>query len=201
MPATVTDAYATAATYRDIFDKSVNAEDPEILTDLTALSRYLDREMGRFFTKDAAPVARTFMPEGNWRTLWVDDLVSVTTIKLDDNADGTAETALAAGDYVLTPRNAALGSEARPYTAVEMTNTGTRLYFPGHRVVEITGVWGWPAVPDAIARATCHLTAILRLETARAQAMVSEIGQLMQMSPKAMGIVDRLAEVYRRRSP
>lgn len=196
----VTDALATVAMYKDIADKSVATEDPEILTDLTAMSRMLERELGRFFTKDAAGVARTYIPEGNWRTLWVDDLVSVSAIKLDDNADGTAETALLATDYVLTPRNAAFGSEARPYTAIEMTDTGTRLYFPERRLVEITGIWGWPAVPDAIARATCHLTALLRLETPRAQAMVSEIGQLMQMSPKAMGIVDRLAEVYRRRS-
>lgn len=200
----VSDALTDAATYRAVIDKSDTGEDAEILTDLKAVSRYLERELrgeGRHFTKDTAGVARTFMPEGNFVELWIDDFVSVSALKIDDNFDGTAETTVAATDYVLRPRNAAVGAEARAYTSIEMLPTGTRLYFFSHTVVEVTGVWGWPAIPDAIARAVCHLTAILRLETPRAQATVSELGQLMQMSPKAMGIIDRLGESYRRRSP
>ena len=129
----VSDAFATAAEYRSAIDKTIATDDPTILTNLKAVARYMERELrgpGRHFTKDDAATARTFMPEGDWCELWVDDLVSVTTIKLDDNADGTAETALSATDYVLTPRNAALGSEPRPYTCIEMTNTGSRLYWP-----------------------------------------------------------------------
>lgn len=200
----VTDAFETAANYRAVIDKTDTGEDAEILTDLTAIARFMERELrgeGRHFTKDAGNVARTFKPEGNFPELWVDDFVSVSTLKIDDNFDGTAETVVVAADYVLKPRNAAVGAEPRAFTSIEMTNTGTRLYFYANTVVEVTGVWGWPSIPEAIKRASIHLTAILRLETPRAQATVSEIGQLMQMSPKAMGIIDRLGEVYRRRTP
>lgn len=197
----VTDSYSTAAAYRSFITKTDTGKDTDILTDLTTISRYLDRELGRFFTKDAAAVARTYVADADWTTLYTADIVSVTSIKLDDNGDGTAETALAATDYTLIPRNAVAGSEARPYTGIEMSRTGTRAAFAAGQVVEVTAVWGWPAVPGPIARATVELTAILRLETPRAQATISEIGQLVTMSAKARNIVWDLAQIYRRYSP
>lgn len=194
----MTDAYADAATYRAVVDKSDTGADAAILTDLTAISRYIDAKLGRFFTKDAVAVARVYPAEDVWRTLYVDDLVSVTSIKIDDNASGifTDDTALGPLDYELLPRNAPSGPEPRPYTAIEMTFYGTRYSFPGNTRVQVTGIWGWPAVPAAIARACCHLTGILRLETPRAQATVSEIGQVVQASWQARNIIESLITEY-----
>lgn len=50
----ISDAYATAATYRDITGKTDTSEDAEILTDLKAVSRFLEGRLHRFFNKDAA---------------------------------------------------------------------------------------------------------------------------------------------------
>src|SRR3989304_3297059 len=123
----VSDAYATVAQYKTVFEKTVATEDAEILDDLKAVSRYLDRKLNRFFTVDAASVARTYMPRGagvpsrsDWaesenpwkyggliRVLHVDDIANATIgIKIDEDRDGSFadEVALAVADYELLPR-------------------------------------------------------------------------------------------------
>ena len=88
----VTDAYASAATYRALIDKSDTGEDAEILTDLTAVSRWMERKLGRFFTTDASAVKRVYQstPYSNQpKSLFIDDLVTVTAIKADTDDDGT----------------------------------------------------------------------------------------------------------------
>ena len=56
----VSDPYADPPTYRAVVTKSDSGSDAEVLQDLVAISRYLDRRLGRFFSKDAAPVARMY---------------------------------------------------------------------------------------------------------------------------------------------
>ena len=151
----VTDAYASTTTYRDLISKTDTAEDAEIDGDLKAVSRYLDRRLGRFFTKDASAVARTYMrgPQTDPRILWVDDIAaSPTSIKIDDDNDGSFadETALAAADFELWPLNAGKGAEPQPWTMIYLPKSGSKGNWPaGHRV-EVTAQWGWPAIPG------CH---------------------------------------------
>ena len=216
----ITDAYATAAEYRGVIDKDNTAEDAEVLVDLTAISRYIERKLNRFFNKDASDATRLYVPratgvpsrpdwaesENPWkygglsRVLYTDDIVSVTTIKIDEDRDGSFadETALAAADYELTPRNAADGPEPSPYTAIELTTWGSKnAYTPGARV-EVVGIFGWPAVPAAIKSACIHLTAILRLETPRASRTVSDIGAVVETSQEGSMIINDLLRHYRR---
>jgi len=195
----VVDAYASVAEYRGAIDKSDTTDDTEILTDLTAISRWIDQRFGRFWTQDTGDVSRTYRTHAFTDDLLdIDDLVSVTSIKIDENNNGlfTDETALVAGDYELLPLNAGAGSEPRPYRHIHLTPNGTKVQFPASTLVQVTGRWGWPAIPGAIKRATIHLTAILRLETPRAEARVSELGQLIQLSPQARYIVEDLARAY-----
>ena len=211
----ISDAYATAAEYRAATDKVDTSEDAAILTDLTAVSRMIELELGRFFNKDASDVARDFIAfasgpvypeaENPWRwargskTLELGcDLATVTSVVVDDDGDGTPETTVTTGNYQLWPLNADKGPEARPYRALFIPEWSTRSAWPSSRIVRITGKFGWPAVPGAIKAATIQLTAILRIETPRAEARVSELGQLVQMSPKAMGIVHDLKRNYSR---
>jgi len=141
------------------------------------------------------------MPLMRDAVIYVEDLVSAATIKIDEDQDGdfSDETALAASDYELIPRSAPYGSEPRPYTAIELTTWGTKgCFVPGARV-EVTGVHGWPSVPAAIKRACIQLTAILRLDSPRAQRQVTDLGQVVEMSPQGAGIVrDLIREGYRR---
>lgn len=206
----VTDAYASAATYRAIADKDSTAEDTEILDDLRAISRYLDGKLGQFFTQDASAVARLFEGNGE-RVLRLDGIegcpgIASTTglvVKVDLNGDydvtDTGETLTINTDFWVAPANAAQGAEARPWTALEVTPSTTVLstWPKRRRAVQVTAIFGWPAVPKSIERATCLLAAIMRMETARAIVQRSEIGEMIEASREARGIVDNLSKHYR----
>lgn len=192
----ITDAYADAATYRTVISLDTQTEDQEITTDLTAVSRYMERKVGTCWNKDATAVTRVFQPKGG-RHLFIDDLVSVTTLKVDTDADGSFadETAYAATDYELLPRNAVDGPEAHPYTCIYIPTWSTKSIWVPTQLVEINGIWGWPSVPDRVKRACIHLTAILRLETPRATRTTSELGEILETNPRAMDIVHDLIRV------
>ncbi len=185
-------AYASAAEYRASIDKVDTSEDAEVLVDLTTVSRYIEHRTTRFFNKDAAAVARIYQPK--WPdALEVDDVVSITTVKVDADLDGTYETTLTAGtDYELLPRNAADGPEPGPYTTLKRL---TGAWLPSSRV-EVTAVFGWPSVPGPVKAACIHLTAILRLETPRAQAQVTDLGQIVSINPQARGLIENLILDY-----
>lgn len=222
----LTDPYASVQEYRDVVDKTDAASDGAILDDLTAVSRWLDLKLGRFFTKDAAPVARVFtipgalrnrfmVPPLGWaesenpymygtwsRSLTVDDIASTTGLSIicDTDRNGLFDDgALAATDYELWPLNAALGPEPKPYTTIVIPSWSTVGGFPVGVRVQVTAVWGWPAIPAAIARATCHLTGILRLESPRATSRVNELGEVLSTSKQARDLLEDLRAQYARK--
>lgn len=194
----VTDAYASAAEYRSAIAKSDVGDDAQIIIDLTAVSRYLERRLNRFFTRDTSAVVRIYDDEGGLPSIYVDDVVSVTSLKIDENMDGAYELTIASTDYELLPRNAADGPEPSPYNEIALAPWGARTKFAHGSRIELTAVFGWPSVPAPIKSGCIQLTAILRLETPRASATVSELGQVVQSSPQARGIVDSLIKHYRK---
>jgi hypothetical protein len=124
------------------------------LTDaLDAATTAIDNDTGRSFATSAS-ITRTFGAPAASRVLRVPDLVSVTTLKVDDDDDGTFEITIASTDYELDT----VHPSPFPYDTVRLTDRS----FPGpglrRRRVEITGVWGWSAVPDPINQA-CTLLA------------------------------------------
>lgn len=138
-----------------------------ILNDIvTAVSRQIDRHCGRHFYRDGTtgvPVARYFEVDDPCELeLGVfNDLVSVTSLKVDSNGDGTYDSTIT--NYVLCPKGAATRAPVpEPYTEIELL-TGTT--FPlgvttGREfLIEVTGVWGWPAVPAEVRQAARILVA------------------------------------------
>ncbi len=231
----VTDSYATAALYRTVISKTDTGSDADIALDLQAVSRWIDLKVGRFFTMDAAPVARVFTPSQSLRLLgqlpigwaesenpyrwgpWarhqnVDDLAAApTSIIVDDDQDGnfTNDTALNGtsqgytggyADYELWPLNAPLGPEPAPWTMIVLPLHSARIGFLAGQRIQITGQWGWPVIPEAIVRATCHLTGILRLESPRATTRVNEMNQVVSTSRPAQEIIQDLVRRYARQS-
>lgn len=206
MPAAVTDGYATAAEYRAAIKKSDSSVDAAILTDLKGMSRVIEVATGRFFTKDAAAVARLF--DQRWRVdrdtgfykLRVGDIASTSNfaIKVDTDRDGSFadETAWDAADYELWPLNAPLGAEAWPWDTIAVPSWSTKSAPVGLRV-QVTAIWGWPAVPEAIKRACIELTGILRLETPRANRTLNlTVNEVTSMSRQAADIISALQEAY-----
>jgi hypothetical protein len=201
----LTDAYATAAEYRTITGTSGttdNNSDANILRDLKAVSRLIERRTGRFFNMDAAALARIFYARESGPHLYVDDIASLTNfaIKVDTDGDGSFadETAFAAADYELRPLTAPLGPEPRPWTEIYLPSWTTQSYWNISDRIEVTAIWGWPAVPDAIKDAAVQLTAILRLQSPRATNRVNEMGDVLSTSRQARDIIDQLIGAYSR---
>jgi hypothetical protein len=164
MPAAVTDPYAVAADYRARVDKTGTSDDTLILAQLTSVSRWLDKELRRFFTKDAAAITRVFDGNGEMR-LWLPDIATSTglVVKADLDADYlfTDETALVLDtDFWLGPPNADKGPEPRPWEYIEVSPNSTLLScWPlQQRSIQIAAIWGWPAVPGIIMELTCNIT-------------------------------------------
>jgi hypothetical protein len=130
---------------------AMDASRDELLTlDLAAASRSIDDHCGRYFYADPAASARSYAicgrtlrdRSGRYRLL-IDDVASLTDLVVEIG-DGSSWTAVT--DYRVEPRNAL--SARRPITSL------SRLGGWGSDEVRVTAVWGWPAVPDAVVKAT-----------------------------------------------
>jgi hypothetical protein len=174
---------------------------------LAAASRWIDDYCDRHFWQDGTvgtPVARTFTPCSNGcRCIDIDDLVSVTTLKTDDAGDGTYETTWSASDFQLQPVNRPTG---HPYTQVEAVGSLTfpARTAPGSRAnrVEITGVWGWGAIPAPVHTA-CLIEASKELKRRFSPEGVAGFGEfgLVRISSKPVDpTVEQLLSPYTRTS-
>jgi len=138
---------------------TVSTFDTDITNACAAASRGIDRACSRRFWLDSGTNnIRYYQGNPQKLILGIDDLVTVTTIKLDTDGDATFSTTLTANtDYVLDPLNAAVESPARPYTRLVLNHLSSYSYPSYVRSVKITGAFGWATVPDEIVRATTIL--------------------------------------------
>lgn len=213
----ITDAYVSEPEYRAA-KKQESSEDAETnKVYLNAAARYLDRKLDRpsGFNKDATASERIYTvtstgkvydgwaeSENPWkygglrRVIDVDDLVSVSSITMDENRTGSFDTTLSASDYELLPLNAQKGAEVRPYTQIGMTSWGTYTAWPTGARVKVTGIFGWPSVPDAIKVANIELAAILQLKSPYATGRIDDIDQTLGMAPQARALLRDLHTSY-----
>lgn len=124
-----------------------------------ATSRWIDRYCGRHFFRMTD--VRTFQPDSIW-LLTVDDIVSVTSLKVDNDGDGVYEQTWTQGtNYQLRIAdgqfNQMATGEAKPYTQVQVIGGSNFFPFLWPYVhldrVQISGVFGWPQVPPAVTQA------------------------------------------------
>lgn len=176
-----------------------------LLSQLKATSRWLERKLEQFFNRDATATTRVYVPPYTGyglspSLLDIEPVVSVSAVKVDTNAGGTFdETALAVTEYRLLPVNAAAGPEPRPYRQLDVTPWGSQGSWPATVQLQVTGIHGWPAVPEAIINATVEFTAMLRGESPFATGRITEMNQLVAsetVSPQARAILKGLIEVY-----
>jgi len=157
---TITNGYITlseARVWLGLETTDTTANDAVIESSVESASRAIDLFCNRHFYTMAATMYYT--PE-DARIVFTDDIVSITALKTDDNADGTYETSWTAdAHYYKQPYNAAY--RGRPYTFLEISDTTTK-YFPNtvRRGLQIYGVFGWSAVPKDVKQAC-------KIETAR----------------------------------
>jgi hypothetical protein len=163
----------------------------------TLIDLYCDRKTG-FGT---ATETRYYTAE-DYEYVLTDDLVSVTTLQTDDDANGTYETTWTVGtDYVLAPRNAAL--DGFPYTEIDTSVTWPR-NFPKdvYLGVKVVGVFGFPAVPAAVKQAEIiQAGAVWNSRTAPFGVIGSaDLGGILRMSRALHPEAALILEPYRKRN-
>jgi hypothetical protein len=163
----------------------------------TLIDLYCDRKTG-FGT---ATETRYYTAE-DYEYVLTDDLVSVTTLQTDDDANGTYETTWTSGtDYVLAPRNAAL--DGFPYTEIDTSVTWPR-NFPKdvYLGVRVVGVFGFPSVPAAVKQAEIiQAGAVWNSRTAPFGVIGSaDLGGILRMSRALHPEAALILEPYRKRN-
>jgi hypothetical protein len=153
----IVNGYATLAEVKTRLGIADTNDDSVLEQLVMAASRMIDEECHRQFYADSQTLVFT-APSPTWLPL--PDLISVTTLKTDEDGDRTYEVTWASTDYDLDPANAQYDAIPQPFDAVSVAPNG-RYTFPLHaRGVQIVGSWGFAAAaPDAI-REACLLGTI-----------------------------------------
>jgi hypothetical protein len=151
----ITNGYCTLAEVKAALRISDSTDDTLLENAIEGASRRIDGFTGRFFYQQSAAIS--MYTRDIYTVQLQNDLVSVTTLKTDDNGDGTFETTWTANtDYQLQPLNTVL--QSRPYNRIVAVGGKTFpiMIQPDLPGVQVNGVWGWSAVPDDV-REACVL--------------------------------------------
>ena len=162
-PTALGNLYAPPAALKAWLKITTTTDDLEIHQACFAASRWIEQHCERIFYRTAAGTVRTFAADDRYRIRLPDfsDLVSVSALATDEAGDGTFGTTWSASDYQLLPVNPSAGPEVHPYTAVRAV--GSRAFPLAWGLatredrVQITGVFGWPAVPSMVKQAALLL--------------------------------------------
>ena len=146
----MTNAYADLTTLKSagVLNITGTGYDTRLRELLESVSRLVDQYCNRHFYVLVA--TRKFDGDGGTE-LHVRDLISVTSVKTDDNKDRTFETTWAATDYLLYPSNADPTKPwGRAYSRVLVdTEAGNEdVFTSGMQTVEIDGKWGYCEVTE-----------------------------------------------------
>lgn len=148
----ITNGYTTLATLKVRLGIADTSDDSVLEAIVESVSRAIDDYCQRQFY--AVSQTRYFTARRHDRLL-VDDMLSVTTLKTDEDGDGTYETTWASSDYQLAPYNAQLESVPQPYTVIETSENGDYCFPVGIRKgVQVAGSWGFSSTtPDVVEQA------------------------------------------------
>lgn len=194
-------SYATLAQFKAAVGITDNTDDTALQNVLDATDTLIDLYCDRKTGFGTASETRYYTAE-DYQYVLTDDLVSVTTLQTDDDANGTYETTWTSGtDYVLAPRNAAL--DGFPYTEIDTSVTWPR-NFPKdvYLGVKVTGVFGFPSVPAAVTQAEIiQAGAVWNSRTAPFGVIGSaDLGGILRMSRALHPEAALILEPYRKRN-
>lgn len=193
-------SYATLAEFKAAVGITDTTDDTALQSVLDATDTLIDLHCDRKTGFGTASETRYYTAE-DWEYVLTDDLVSVTTLQTDDDANGTYETTWTAGtDYVLAPRNAAL--DGFPYTEIDTSVTWPR-NFPKdvYLGVKVVGVFGFPSVPAAVKQAEIIQANAVWASRVSPYAVVgsADLGGILRMSRALHPEAALILEPYRKR--
>ena len=194
-------SYATLAQFKAAVGITDSTDDTALQNVLDATDTLIDLYCDRKTGFGTASETRYYTAE-DYQYVLTDDLVSVTTLQTDDDANGTYETTWTSGtDFVLAPRNAAL--DGFPYTEIDTSVTWPR-NFPKdvYLGVKVVGVFGFPSVPSAVVQAEIiQAGAVWNSRTAPFGVIGSaDLGGILRMSRALHPEAALILEPYRKRN-
>lgn len=150
----ITNGYCTLAEVKASLRISDSVDDTLLELAVESASRSIDEFAGRVFYSIGTAVK--YFAADTDEYVRIDDLLTITELKTDDNADNTYGQTWSSTDYQLEPLNNSYPVDGviSPITAIRARNTK---YFPilnGQALVKVTGTWGYSSVPTAIKQAT-----------------------------------------------
>lgn len=152
--------YCSAAELKSRLGITGTADDFEVTLAVASASRAVDGYCDRYFFRGTD--TRTFVP-GDLYSVCTDDFVSVTTLATDPAGTtvqgGSFPVTWAAADYQPWPYNPGNLGEPWPYTKIRAVGSKTFPWVVPQVLmrqdrVQLTAVYGWPAVPQAVRAAT-----------------------------------------------
>ena len=153
----ISNGYCTLNEVKSALRITDNTDDELLENAIEGASRRIDGYCGRRFYQQNATLSLYAIDSYTLPTQ--DDLYSVTTLKTDDDGDGTYETTWTTGvDYQLEPLDAVItGQPIRTITAIG-GKTFPLFSLAALPSAQIVGVWGWSAIPDDVREACVLLT-------------------------------------------
>jgi hypothetical protein len=148
--------------------------DADLTPALDAASRAIEQLCNRRFWKDSSDSSRVYTPSSRTLCL-IDDLADVTSVKTDDDHDGSYETTWTENsDYYFEPLNNEIDGWPRTRIIVHPSkHTGFDCW---PRTVQVTGKFGWDTVPAAVTQATQIIAVKLLSRTRMAPMGVVAVG-------------------------
>ena len=133
-------SYCTIADIKGVLGVTSTTDDTVMRKQAEAASRAIDNYCNRRFYVTSE--TKTF---DGANTLWLPDLLSITTLKTDEGNDGTFENTYATTDYIKYGGGLEDSLNKLPYTRLEINPSGNYASFAsGYKVgVQIVGVWGY----------------------------------------------------------
>lgn len=186
----IVNGYATLAEFKVRIDPSSalgTGSDSVLEAVIEAASRAIDYVCGRrIYT---ATETRTYTAEYG-DLLFIDDLVSLTTLKTDESGDGTYELTWSSTDYLLEPANAQVpAANKEPYTQIRVNPHRGIYSFPTgiYNGVQIAGSFGYAATTPDLVNEACLLIASRfnrRKDAPFGVVGAGELGQMMVIASK-----------------
>ena len=155
----IVNGYCTLADLKAALRVQDSIDDSLLELAIESASREIDGYCERVFYSTSA--TRVYAPT-NIYTVTTDDIISVTTLK--SSSDGvTYDITWQTSDYQLEPLNGVAGGLVTPFTRIRATgnylmptfSVGT--FYELEALIQVTGVFGWSAIPAAIRQATVIL--------------------------------------------
>lgn len=196
----ITDGYATLSEVKAALRITDTVDDALLETSIEAASREIDGWCERQFTNGTA--TRIYRPTDVF-TVDVDDLISVTTLKTDSDGDGVFDTTWTTADFQLNPLNGRAGGIVTPYTTVKAIGSYLFPIYEPRNVnsqqasVEITGNWGWTAVPTAVKQA-CIILSMRQFKRYDSPTGVMGFGDMLVRVGRVDPDVEKLLMPFRR---